>query len=146
MFFHYVPYTSHWLAQCAPHTQCTDLLPSLMFFKREGNKIQSIGSTQTYYTVLLAQATLSSDKKGKITPHRGNTPSQASLRENLSGDISRAFPSTRKAFVKAALMKSLILSSVSTVQLQPSKPILWAVFLTQHEGLSAMCKDEIENL
>lgn len=45
-------------------------------------------------------------------------------------------------------MESLVLSHVSTAQLQPNKPIYWPVSLTEpeDEGLSVTCEDEIENL
>lgn len=85
------------------------------------------------YTVPSASATLNSEgRTGSL--HIG----ALLLRDKLSRDISSALPSTWKVSVKAPLMKSLALSGVSTVQLQPNKPSFWPVSLTQHEGVSVV--------
>lgn len=97
---------------------------------------------------------LRSEEKDSVTPHRADVPYQASLEENLSRQMSvhlsgvshnRGVPKHMRG-VKVPLKKSLVLSSDSTVQLQPNKPIvLWAFSLTQLEGLSVICRDETEN-
>lgn len=97
---------------------------------------------------------LRSEEKNSVTPPRADVPYQTSLEENLSRQTS-VHPSgvshdlgvpKHMRGVKVPLKKSLVLSSDSTVQLPPSKPIvLWTFSVIQLEGLSVTCRDEIEN-